>query len=222
MLFRIVCMLNALKYWVKSGLKIYTLSIHPTAIIGRDVSIRRSTVISPLCEIGNHSELYWKIVLGPKVKIGDWTAINHSCIIGSGSIGNFCSIGMQVIIGPGQHPINHITTSTLFAKSLGLRGGGMKDAPIIGNDVWIGSRCIIMPGVKVGNGAIIGANSVVTKDIPPYAIVGGCPAKIIKYRCEEKTIEYLERMDIWTNYEDNLDFIKTMLAHGDDFEKYMK
>jgi len=68
---------------------------------------------------------------------------------------------------------------------------------IIENDVWIGANSVIMPGVKVGNGAIIGANAVVTKDVPDYAIVGGVPAKIIKYRFDEKTISSLLELKWW-------------------------
>lgn len=71
---------------------------------------------------------------------------------------------------------------------------------LIGNDVWIGCRAVIMAGVTIGDGAVIGAGAVVTKDIPPYAIVGGVPAKIIKYRFDEKTIHRLLKVK-WWNYE---------------------
>ena len=79
---------------------------------------------------------------------------------------------------------------------------------IVGNDVWIGARAIIMDGVKINNGAIVAANSVVTKDVPAYAIVGGVPAKILKYRFNEKKIETLLNTEWW---DDDLQTIKSKI-----------
>src|SRR5690606_25352240 len=102
-------------------------------------------------------------------------------------IGKYCSIGQDVIILlGGEHHLDRITTYPFPAfwkeyanfESPGLSKGNVS----IGNDVWIVTDVLILSGVSIGNGAVIGAKSLVTRDIPPYAIVGGVPAKIIKYR----------------------------------------
>jgi len=137
--------------------------------------------------------------LGKNVKIMDSTIIDSNCIIGDGvfigrgcgitkaTIGNYTSMGDYISIGPGEHDMSHITTSSFFPNN------GYSDLTkktcIIGNDVWIGNHSIILRGVKIGNGAVIGANSVVTKDVPDYAIVAGSPAKILKYRFNENKIK---------------------------------
>ncbi len=74
----------------------------------------------------------------------------------------------------------------------------------IGNDVWIGVRVIILGGVKIGNGAVIGAGSVVTRDVPPYAVVAGAPARLIRYRFEEPVIRRLEELQWWNKSEEEL------------------
>ncbi|MFQ6739188.1 MAG: CatB-related O-acetyltransferase [Alphaproteobacteria bacterium] len=117
-------------------------------------------------------------------------------------IGNYCSIAGDVIIGAGDHPLSFLSTSPFFyLKFLGWVDQDQwitKTEPChIGNDVWIGDRVFIKAGVKVGNGAVLAAGAVVVKDVPPYAIVGGVPAKIIRYRFTEKQIEDLEKLKWW-------------------------
>lgn len=116
----------------------------------------------------------------PSVSIGDNSGIGVNCELnGEGNaiiIGNYVMMGPEVIIYTGQH--NFEDTDVPMQKQ-----GAAKQLPVkIGNDVWIGRRAIIMPGVEIGDGAVIGANAVVTKSVPPYAVVGGIPAKIIKMR----------------------------------------
>lgn len=124
-------------------------------------------------------------------------------------IGRYCSFAEEIVIGATKHPVDWLSTapfqyredpwgwfsygvSKKFTDRSGRRVLTFDNSPktIIGHDVWIGRKAIIMPGVKVGNGAIIGAGAVVTKDVPDYAIVAGVPAKIIKYRFPD-LINYL-------------------------------
>ena len=91
------------------------------------------------------------------------------------------TIGDNVMMGPDVVILTH--THNIDTPTLPMIEQGMRTDPVtIGNDVWIGMRSIIMPGVNIGDGSVIGAGAVVTKDVPAYAIVGGVPAKVIKYR----------------------------------------
>ena len=129
----------------------------------------------------------------------------NDCQIVSCDIGAFCSISDHVFIGGAEHPLNWLSTSPVFQNT--RHSGPIKrfarfDLPktkrtTIGSDVWIGHGATVKQGVTIGNGAVVGSNAVVTKDIPPYAIVGGVPAKIIKYRFTPEVISYLERIKWW-------------------------
>lgn len=127
------------------------------------------------------------------VKINSYSYIGRNALIQNTTIGKFCSVANDVIIGLGNHPLDLFSTSPLFYKVKNGMGVSIlkKDADIaeykpitIGNDVWIGARSIIMDGVTIGNGAVIAAGAVVTKDVSDYAVVGGIPAKTIKFRFE--------------------------------------
>ena len=113
-------------------------------------------------------------------------------------IGRYCSFAGEVaILGGGEHRVDWVTTyplRVLFDDPLANKDGhpASKGPTIIGNDVWVGYRVTILSGVKIGDGAVIAAGAVVTKDVPPYAIVGGNPAKLIKYRFSPEISEALE------------------------------
>ena len=139
-------------------------------------------------------------------------------------IGQFCSISDEVVIGGAEHPMDWVSTSPVFQN---VKHSGPKrkfsefdfegiKRTIIGNDVWIGRRAIIKAGVTVGDGAVIGSGSVVTKDVPAYAIVGGVPSKILKYRFDEETIKELLQSEWWNMpdevIERNAHLIKDPLA----------
>ena len=120
-------------------------------------------------------------------------------------IGNYSVIAKDCAIGLGVHPTCFLTCHSIFYKNTpwGFHPEWVK--PIkevarithIGNDVWVGARSIIMDGVTIGDGAIVAAGSVVAKDVPPYAIVGGAPAEIIKYRFPQEIIDRLLEIKWW-------------------------
>ena len=144
------------------------------------------------------------------VKLNKYSYCGGECQIVNAEIGAFCSISDHVFIGAAEHPIEWVSTSPVFQN---VRHSGPKkrfakfDIPevkrtIIGNDVWIGHGVTIKQGVIVGDGAVIGSNALVTKDVPPFAVVGGVPSRIIKYRFPSETIERLEKSQ-WWNLPDN-------------------
>lgn len=138
-------------------------------------------------------------------------------------IGSYCSIAPGVRIGGLNHPIKYVTTHPILYndifKYVEICDENVKSETVtIGNDVWIGFNSIILGGVTIGNGAIIAAGSVVTKDVPPYSIVGGSPARVIKYRFEKKQIEALEKIK-WWDWEENK--IKYNINLFKDLDKFI-
>lgn len=117
-------------------------------------------------------------------------------------IGNYCSIGQNCTFILSQHKSNWISTTIAptnkFSHMQGNNSSYCRGDILIGSDVWIGANCTIMDNVSIGNGAIIAAGSVVTKTVPPYAIVGGNPAKLIRYRFTPEQIVALERIQWWS------------------------
>lgn len=116
-------------------------------------------------------------------------------------IGAFCSIAGGVkLLCNGQHDSDCATTYPIHGHLLDRRplpAPGKRLGITIGNDVWIGFDAVVLPGIKIGDGAVIGANAVVTKDVPPYAIVGGVPAKLIRYRFSSETIAKMLDLRWW-------------------------
>lgn len=173
-------------YWSKFIKKI---------VRGRSI---KNSVIDETAKIYSGTEFY-NSTIGKHSYIGYDSEV-HNCEIGA-----FCSIANHFIVGGAEHPLSWVSTSPAFQ---GIKGGASerlasKPLPeekmtVIGNDVWIGSRVIIKQGLKIGTGAVIGAGSIVTKDVPDYAIIAGCPAKIIKYRFDENTIKRLLASKWWS------------------------
>lgn len=145
------------------------------------------------------------------VTISDFSYVSSNTSINNTVIGKFCSIGSNVLIGLGVHPTSEfVSTHPIFysiRKQAGITFANKSffletKEVIIGNDVWIGANAIILDGVIIHDGAIISAGAVVVKDVPPYAIVGGVPAKIIKFRFEEEEINKLALFKWWNKDRD--------------------
>lgn len=143
----------------------------------------------------------------PRVTVGRYTYGNPQLLLWTESerieIGSFCSIAASVtIFAGGEHNCNWVTTYPLRIV-LGLPLAGEDGHPrtkgdtVIGNDVWIGYGASVLSGVRVGHGAVIGAHSLVAKDVPPYAVVAGNPARLVRFRFDEGTIEHLLRIRWW-------------------------
>ena len=140
-----------------------------------------------------------------KVKLGRFSYVGSGTRITDTHIGNFCSIGGRCGIGGGIHPTNMVSTSPVFLSGRNILKKNFANIPYepsktvtIGNDVWIGEGVCIMSGVSIGDGAIIGAHAVVTKDVGPYSIVAGVPAKEIRMRFDSDTINKLLKIAWWT------------------------
>jgi len=130
-------------------------------------------------------------------------------------IGKFCSISSNVtIMLGGDHPVNYITTyplSKYFLIDNNYKKWGKLGDVIIGNDVWLGHGVTIMSGVKIGDGSIIAANSHLTKDVPPYSIFGGNPAKMIRKRFTDEQISKLLEIKWWDFEKEKIDKFKDLL-----------
>lgn len=157
------------------------------------------------CSFGNRNTVYENVTLH-NVKLGDFTYVASGSVISNTIVEKFCSIGPDCKIGLGKHPTrDFVSTHPIFFSTLKQAQISFVDRNYfeefekikIGNDVWIGANVIVIDGINIGDGAIIAAGSVVTKDIPPYAIVGGIPAKIIRYRFENDAIFKLLEIKWW-------------------------
>jgi virginiamycin A acetyltransferase len=163
-----------------------------------------------------------KTVLEGNIKIGRNTTINGPAtefyaITNSITVGNFCSIARGTSVQEYNHNARSITSYFIRHHIFGEKYGVdtvSKGPIIIGNDVWIGAQSVILSGVRIGDGSIIAANSVVTKDVSPYTIVGGTPAKFIKFRFESNVIEKLLAIR-WWDWEDDRIIANRELFNGD-------
>lgn len=138
------------------------------------------------------------------VTMGRYSYMGKNNSVANTTIGSFCSIASYCAIGGGAHPLDMVSTSPVFYEGKNGFNKHFSNIPTevnkaveIGNDVWIGEAVFINDGLKIGTGAVIGAHSVVTKDVPPYAIVAGAPAKILRYRFDEETIQKLLASRWW-------------------------
>ena len=172
----LVTILNRL-YYKRRNINCRSMLVPYKFPFGHGCNIRENTEVSIDCTIGNN------------------TYIGRNCSLTKASVGHYCSIANNVSIGQGEHDLYKISTSSIFYDD--SYGELTKRECIIGNDVWIGVGVTVLRGVKIGNGAVIGANCVVTKNIPPYAVVVGVPGKIIKYRFPQEKISKIDQSKWW-------------------------
>lgn len=169
--------------------------------------------VSSTNKISTKASIYRLVKIKNSI-VGDYSYIGPSCDITNTTIGKFCSISDNCRIGTASHTMNNISSSPIFTLKNNATKTSWTDKSIqqnnevknvnIGNDVWIATHVIIKDGITIGDGAIIGAGAVVVKDIPPYSIVGGVPAKVIRYRFSEDIIKELEEIKWWDASEENL------------------
>lgn len=152
------------------------------------------------CNINYHSRVAEYASLN-NTYIGDYSSIGRYSKIVHTDIGKYCAISWDTTINAISHPYNNLSISAIayvpYVGNFVKERKQKHQKVIIKNDVWIGANSVIMPGITIGNGAIIGAGAVVTKDVPDYAIVAGVPAKIIKYRFSEDIIKRLLVLKWW-------------------------
>ncbi len=181
-------------YWLVmrylKGCHVQSSQVGFRAKIGRGVIIRKGSEVGSLVVIDSYS-----YISGPR------------SYVEAATIGKYCSIARQTTIGVSDHNYNLVTTHPIvidptYGFIIEHKKETQKAAPIIGNDVWIGMGSFVMRGTKIGDGAVIAANSVVTKDVDPYSIVAGNPAKHIKYRFERHIIASLMKIE-WWNWDDD-------------------
>ena len=185
--------------------------------------LKRKLLLEKNVELGSRVKLENTLLLGNN-KIGSDCSLNNSilgfasycgknCHLENTKIGNYTSIASNVDIINGNHPTRKFVTTHPFAYSNSLKNIGFNFnknlnfisnnviennfTAISGNDVWIGENVKILNGVTIGNGAIIGTGAVVVKNVSPYSIVGGVPAKLIRYRFKEEDIKFLEEFKWW-------------------------
>ena len=167
-------------------------SIHPTAEV-------RDSSFGAWCEVGARSRV-------AESHFGDYSYVANDSDIACTTLGRFCSIAAQVRLNPGNHPLDRVALNHFTYRSSAY-GMGDDDAAVfdwrrghrvvLGNDVWIGHGVVVLPDVTIGNGAAIGAGAVVSRDVPPFAVVVGVPARLVRFRFAPDIVEALERIAWW-------------------------
>jgi virginiamycin A acetyltransferase len=189
------------QYWIRPYLKYkdnVKVSLWATGV--HHVTFGGNNTVPEFCAFSDSTYIGYRTTLGTNNFFG-----------GKVTVGKYCQLGRDLAFHPTNHPISYLTT---YINSQ-LYNGELKslktEKPIkIGNDVWVGHGVIVLAGVTVGDGAILAAGSIVTKDVEPYSIVAGNPAKLIRKRFSESLIEELQNLKWWDKSDEELDFLKPL------------
>ncbi len=199
--------------------------------------------VGTACIFGKHTTIDSKAYFEGMNRLGDGTRFLNSSMgyasyisdhsfVKNAVIGRYTCIANEVMTVAGNHPVSFASVHPAFYsvtqvpsyvkqskfEEFKYINSEKKISVKIGNDVWIGARAMILEGVTIGDGVVVAAGAIVTRDIPPYAIVGGVPAKIIRYRFDEKTIQELLQMKWWEKEET---WIKNIADDFDDIKKLL-
>ena len=160
--------------------------------------------------------------------MGKYSFCGYDCEIINCQIGAYCSIANHVIIGGASHPIDWVSTSPVFyygrdsvKKKFSTFHRDPGKITVIGNDVWIGDGAHIKQGVTVGDGAVVGMGAVVTKDVKPYTIVAGNPARLIRNRFDDTIIESLVKSKWWEFPEEKIQSLSKYIQNPEEFIKHL-
>lgn len=178
------------------------LAVHPMEGVAQ-VAFLKAAVKHPMVEIGDYT--YYDDPAGPERFLETCVRYHFEHMGDRLVIGRYCAIatGVQFVMNGANHALDGFSTYpfAIFGKGWEDPGHdwrkGSRGDTIVGNDVWIGTEAMILPGVAIGHGAVIGARAVVASDVPPYAIAAGNPARAVKRRFDEKTVERLLEIAWW-------------------------
>lgn len=211
-------------------------------LIRQYIQLKNPTVkIKTAAQVKLKSTFEGKNVIGFESRfdgdIGLCSYIGANCNI-NGKIGRYTCIASNVCVVQGSHPVKKFVSIHPMFYSIQKQNGytyvkkncyeefkyadNSNHCILIGNDVWIGANVLLMSGVKIGDGAVVAAGSIVTKDIEPYAIVGGVPAKKIRSRFEKEQIEFLKKIEWWNRSEDWIEKNVASFENIDDFLENIK
>jgi acetyltransferase-like isoleucine patch superfamily enzyme len=168
-------------------------------VLGAHAHVARSAELAGTT-LGEHA----RIAGGASVRhstLGDCSAIGRDCKVTHADIGRYCAIAWDTTVNATAHPASSLTVSAFpYVPEMGAFVVARDQTwarTVLGNDVWIGANAVVMPGVRIGDGAIVGAGAVVTKDVPPYAVVAGVPARHVRWRFDEATVARLLALQWW-------------------------
>lgn len=192
-----------------------------------------SSRLGARCVVDTHSTLHGCVLAADvaiqtrctlrDVSIGAYSYVAREAFLADVAVGAFASIGPRTLLGCGEHPADLVSTAPVFfstRRQCGVSFAASDHAVerrtiILGNDVWLGAQVFVRDGVVIGDGAIIAAGAVVTSDVPAYAIVGGVPAKLIRYRFPADAIRRLLALRWWTWDETRLRAAQPWFAQSD-------